>query len=202
MDKKYILFRRENIDCMENIKEKIEAVLFATGRVVTREELVETIGVKLEEINTITGELKSKYSAEDSGIVLLEVAEGMQFVSNRKYFDTVSKLVESSKKQNLSATCMEVLSIVAYNKNITKSEIEKIRGVNSDSQVSRLLEYGLIEETGRLNLPGRPASFAVTNEFLKCMGIKDISELPEFETVGVEKELDVDNIVGQEQLDI
>lgn len=187
---------------MENIKEKIEAILFATGRVVTKEEIIETLGVILDDITIAIEELKLKYSVDNSGIVLLEVAGGMQLVSNRKYFEAVSKFIESSKKQNLSATSMEVLSIVAYNKNITKSEIEKIRGVNSDSQVSRLLEYGLIEETGRLNLPGRPASFAVTNEFLKCMGIKDISELPEFETIGVENELDIDNIIGQEHLNI
>lgn len=187
---------------MENIKEKIEAVLFATGRDETKQELIEVIGSKIEEINMAVEELKLKYSVEGSGVVLLEVAGGLQLVSNNKYFDTVSKFIESSKKQNLSATSMEVLSIVAYNKNITKSEIEKIRGVNSDSQVSRLLEYGLIEETGRLNLPGRPASFAVTNEFLKCMGIKDISELPEFETIGAENQLDIDNIIGQEHLNI
>lgn len=187
---------------MENVKEKIEAILFATGRVITREELVEILEILLEDINKAVEELKLKYSLENSGIVLLEVAGGIQLVSNRKYFEVVSKFIENSKRQNLSSTSMEVLSIIAYNKNITKSEIEKIRGVNSDSQVSRLLEYGLIEETGRLNLPGRPASFAVTNEFLKCMGIDDISQLPEFEIIGAENKLDVDNIEGQEELNI
>ncbi len=187
---------------MENIKEKVEAVLFVIGRVVNKDELVEILEVNVDSIDTAVEELKTKYNEENSGVVLLEVSGGIQLVSNKRCFDIVSKFVESSKKQNLSNTCMEVLSIIAYNKNITKSEIEKIRGVNSDSQVSRLLEYGLIEETARLNLPGRPASFAVTNEFLKCMGIKDISELPEFDTVGTENELDVNNIKGQEQLDI
>lgn len=187
---------------MENIKEKIEAILFATARVITKEELSEVLGASVDDINKEIEELKMKYNTDKSGVVLVDVAGGIQFVSNKKYFDDVVKFIESSKKQNLSSTCMEVLSIIAYNKNITKSEIEKIRGVNSDSQVSRLLEYGLIEETARLNLPGRPASFATTNEFLKCMGIKDTSELPEFETIGEEKEIDVDNIVGQEKLEI
>ena len=187
---------------MDNIKDKVEAVLFATGRVVTREELIEILETKLENLNDAVEDLKTKYNVDSSGIVLLEVAGGIQLVSNRKYFDSVSKFVENSKKQNLSSTCMEVLSIVAYNKNITKSEIERVRGVNSDSQVSRLLEYGLIEETGRLNLPGRPASFTVTSEFFKCMGISDISQLPEYETFGRQNEIDVDNIKGQERLDI
>lgn len=187
---------------MDNIKERIEAVLFATGRVVTKEEIMEILSTSLEDVNVGLEELKVKYSSENSGIVLLEVAGGIQLVSNRKYFDTVSKFVENSKKQNLSSTCMEVLSIIAYNKNITKSEIERVRGVNSDSQVSRLLEYGLIEETGRLSVPGRPASFAVTSEFFKCMGISDISGLPEFETFGSENQIDAHNIKGQEKLDI
>lgn len=187
---------------MENIKNEIEAVLFATGRVITREELIDTLDIKIDDINNAIEQLKYKYNVEDSGVVLLELAGGIQLVSNRKYFNTVSKFIENSKKQNLSTTCMEVLSIVAYNKNITKSEIERVRGVNSDSQVSRLLEYGLIEETGRLSLPGRPAIFAVTNEFLKCMGISDIFELPEFETFGSENDIDRKNIKGQEKLEI
>lgn len=81
---------------------------------------------------------------------------------------------------------MEVLSIIAYNPKITKSEIEKIRGTNSDSQVSRLIEYGLIEEVGRLQLPGRPAIFSTTNEFLRCMGISSLEDLPEFDITKLE----------------
>lgn len=187
---------------MENIKEKVEAILFATGRVITREEILDIIDVSNEELEKAIEDLKNKYNQKASGIVLLEVAGGIELVSNKKCFDDVIKFVETSKKQNLSPTCMEVLSIVAYNKNITKSETEKIRGVNSDSQVSRLLEYGLIEETARLNLPGRPATFATTNEFLKCMGIKELSELPEFNEIGEEKKLDLNNIVGQEKIEL
>ncbi len=187
---------------MENIKESIEAVLFATGRIVNKVELAEVLNVDIEKINSSIEELKLKYSEDLSGIFLVELDCGIQLVSSKKQFDIVTKFVENSKKQSLSGTCMEVLSIVAYNKNITKSEIEKIRGVNSDSQVSRLLEYGLIEETGRLQLPGRPATFATTPEFLKCMGINSVSELPEFENIGANERVDTENIEGQEKLDI
>ena len=83
---------------------------------------------------------------------------------------------------------MEVLSIIAYNPKITKSEIEKIRGTNSDSQVSRLIEYGLIEEVGRLQLPGRPAIFSVTNEFFRSMGISSLEDLPEFDVTKLEED--------------
>ena len=95
----------------------------------------------------------------------------------------VSKFVENNKKENLSTSALEVLSIIAYNPKITKSEIESIRGTNSDSQVSKLIEYGLVEEVGRLKVPGRPAVFSVTNEFLKNMGINTIQDLPDFEKI-------------------
>ncbi|MNI68811.1 Segregation and condensation protein B [compost metagenome] len=100
----------------------------------------------------------------------------------------VTKFIENTKRQNLSTAALETLSIIAYNAKITKSEIESIRGVNSDYAVSRLLECGLIEEVARLNLPGRPAAYAVTSEFLKSCGIKDISELPNFEDVKIKDE--------------
>ena len=166
----------------KRLQNGIEAILFASGRVITTLELAEVLNMGIEEIEESIRSLILKYESE-SGISLVSVNGGYQLVSNKEYFDFVNKFVLNSKKESLSNTCMEVLSIVAYNPKITKSEIEKIRGVNSDSQVSRLLEYGLIEEVGRLKLPGRPAAFSVTNEFLKCMGISDVSDLPSFEDI-------------------
>jgi segregation and condensation protein B len=131
--------------------------------------------------------LKSEYSAK-KGISLVYVNGGYQLVSNKEYFDYVTKFVTNNKKQTLSNTCMEVLSIIAYNPKITKSEIESIRGVNSDSQVSKLLEYGLVYEVGRMNAPGRPAMFEVTPEFLKCMGINRVEDLPDFNNIKTEDE--------------
>lgn len=168
---------------MENLSQIIEAILFAVGRSISTKELSETLDLEILEINKAIIELEKKYDNEDLAIVLVKVNNEHQLVSNKKYFKQVSAFLENSKKDTLSTTCLEVLSIIAYNSNITKSEIENIRGVNSDSQVSRLLEYGLIEETARLKLPGRPAIFAVTNEFLKCMGINKLEELPDYDTL-------------------
>lgn len=165
---------------LNEIKNIIEAILFALGRSVEINELSETLEIEKEDIEKAMELLKEDYSKK-RGISLVYVNGGYQFVSNKSYFEYVSKFVANNKKQTLSNTCMEVLSIIAYNPKITKSEIEKIRGTNSDSQVSRLIEYGLIEEVGRLQLPGRPAIFSVTNEFLKCMGISSLEELPEID---------------------
>ncbi len=172
---------------MENITGVVEAILFAVGRSVGIKEFKEVLGVNASEIETAIKELEEKYKG-NSGISLVKFNDEYQLVSNKAYFEQVSKFVENSKKANLSTTCLEVLSIIAYNPKVTKGEIESIRGVNSDSQVSKLLEYGLIEEVGRMNAPGRPAMFAVTNEFLKCMGINKVEELPDYDNIKTEDE--------------
>lgn len=172
---------------MENITEVVEAILFAVGRSVGIKEFKEVLGVNASEIEAAIKSLEEKYKGS-SGISLVKFNDEYQLVSNKAYFEQVSKFVENSKKANLSTTCLEVLSIIAYNPKVTKGEIESIRGVNSDSQVSKLLEYGLIEEVGRMNAPGRPAMFAVTSEFLKCMGINKVEELPDYDNIKTEDE--------------
>ena len=192
---------------LNEIKNIIEAILFALGRSVEINELSETLEIEKEDIEKAMELLKEDYSKK-RGISLVYVNGGYQLVSNKSYFEYVSKFVANNKKQTLSNTCMEVLSIIAYNPKITKSEIEKIRGTNSDSQVSRLIEYGLIEEVGRLQLPGRPAIFSVTNEFLKCMGISSLEELPEIDLSRLETdeislfdEANANNVVTEENSD-
>lgn len=172
---------------MENLSCILEAILFAVGRSVSISEFKETLGVNVAKIEEALKELEEKYE-KGSGLTLIKVKDEYQIVSNKQYFEYIAKFVEHSKKENLSNTCLEVLSIIAYNPKITKGEIESIRGVNSDSQVSKLLEYGLVEEVGRMNAPGRPAMFSVTNEFLRCMGINKMEDLPDFKSIKTEDE--------------
>lgn len=159
----------------------IEAILFAVGRPVTTDELIATLECEKEEVEQVLENLGKIFSEEKSGIVLVKVKNGYQLVTNKHCYKYVSSFVGNNKKENLTPSAMEVLSIIAYNPKITKSEIEKIRGTNSDSQVSRLLEYGLVEETGRLKVAGRPAVFEVTTEFLRTMGINSVEDLPDYE---------------------
>lgn len=172
---------------MKNLENILEAILFAVGRSVSIKEFKDILGINVVDIENAIKKLEEKYN-KNGGISLVKVKDEYQLVSNKEYFEYVSKFVENSKKENLSTTCLEVLSIIAYNPKITKSEIESIRGVNSDSQVSKLLEYGLVEEVGRMQAPGRPAMFSVTNEFLKCMGINKVEELPDFDNIKTEDE--------------
>lgn len=172
---------------MENIDNVIEAVLFALGREISVEELSSTLMIDKQQVQSSITKLKEKYN-KNSGVELVKVKDMYQLVTNKDYYIQVNKFIENTKKQNLSTSALETLSIIAYNPKITKSEIESIRGVNSDFAVGKLLECGLVEEVARLNLPGRPAAYSVTNDFFKSCGIEDISDLPKFDEIRVKDE--------------
>ncbi len=172
---------------MENLDQIIEAILFALGREITTDEISKNLEIEKSKIEDSIKRLEDKYK-ENSGVVLVKVNDSYQLVTNKDYYKYVNKFVENTKKQTLSTSQLETLTIIAYNPKITKSEIEKIRGVNSDFSVSRLLECGLIEEVARLNLPGRPAAYAVTSEFLKSCGVENVESLPNFEEVRIKDE--------------
>ena len=172
---------------MENLNNTIEAILFALGREISTMELANTLDVEEADVIQAVEALKEKYNPTQ-GVTLIEVNGQYQLVTNNKYYEEVNKFVENTKRKNLSVAAQETLSIIAYNPKITKTEIENIRGVNSDFAVSRLLECGLIEEVARLNLPGRPAAYSVTNEFLRSCGIEKVEDLPDYENIKIKDE--------------
>lgn len=172
---------------MENLNNTIEAILFALGREISAMELANTLDVEEADVIQAIEALKEKYNPTQ-GVTLIEVNGQYQLVTNNKYYEEVNKFVENTKRKNLSVAAQETLSIIAYNPKITKTEIENIRGVNSDFAVSRLLECGLIEEVARLNLPGRPAAYSVTNEFLRSCGIEKVEDLPDYENIKIKDE--------------
>lgn len=158
------------------------------GRYISFKELATTLEIDKAKIESTCKEIGKKYLDEKSAINIVFFRDGVQMVTNKKYYKYVSLFVENTKKESLSPAILETLTIIAYNPKITKSDVEKIRGVNSDFAVARLLETGLIEEVARLNLPGRPAVYAVSDEFLKASGIKDVTELPDFELIKINDE--------------
>lgn len=172
---------------MKELNNIVEAIMFALGREISTEELARTLEVEEENVIEAIETLKEKYN-EEKGVKLVNVNGMVQLVTNNKYYEYVNKFVENTKRQSLSISAQETLAIIAYNPKITKTEIENIRGVNSDFAVSRLLECGLIEEVARLNLPGRPAAYSVTNEFLRSCGIEKIEDLPDYENIKIKDE--------------
>lgn len=156
----------------------IEAVLFTMGKSVPVASLAELLDLPEQKVWTILRDMQRSYKENGRGMMLLELEDSVQMCTTAEYYPYLIKLVSQPKKQVLTEAVLETLSIIAYKQPVPRSEIEKIRGVGSDHAVNRLLEFGLIEEKGRLDAPGRPILFGTTEEFLRTFGISSISDLP------------------------
>lgn len=157
----------------------IEAMLFANGKEVSSKSLMTALEISEDELKAIITLLMQKYNQEDSGIELIKVNESYQLVTKKEYYEYVYPLLDNRIKPSLSSAALETLSIIAYNPKITRSQIENIRGVGSDGTIYKLLEFELIESAGKLDAPGRPTMYQVTDNFLKMFGISSLDELPE-----------------------
>lgn len=166
---------------MEFSKEQaiIEAMLFAVGREVSVKEIMNILELGAEDIDKIILNMKTEYDARNSGIEIIKVNDNYQLCTRKEYYENIYPLFDNRAKPNISNAALETLAIIAYNPKITRSEIEAIRGVNADGTVYKLLEYDLIEDAGKLDAPGRPTMYKVTNKFMKMFGISSLEELPE-----------------------
>ena len=164
---------------INKIKSIIEAILFAAGREVTKKELILNLEISEEEIEKIIESMKEDYKKENRGIELITKKDGYQLCTKKELYDYIYPILDKRNKPNLSNASLETLAIISYNPRITRAEIEAIRGVSADACVYKLLEYGLIEEAGKTDLPGKPMSYKTTNEFLKMFGFSSLEELPE-----------------------
>ncbi len=166
---------------MEFSKEEsiIEAMLFAAGREVSVKEIMNVLEIGAEDIDKIILKMKSEYDTRNSGIEIIKVDNNYQLCTKKEYYEYIYPLFDNRAKPNISNAALETLSIIAYNPNITRSQIEAIRGVSADGTVYKLLEFDLIEEAGKLDAPGKPTMYKVTNNFMKMFGISSLEELPE-----------------------
>jgi len=169
----------DDINSSERFESVIEAVLFASGEPLALERIALIIDRPPAEVKALLGRMETRLRNARRGLLLREIAGKYQLCTRPEYSHYVSKLFEIKQKQSLSQAAYETLSIVAYNANVTRAVIEKIRGVSSDSSISKLLERNLIMEAGRANLPGRPMRYDVTDEFYRLFGFKSRSDLPD-----------------------
>lgn len=163
----------------EKIKGIIEAILFSAGRVVKVRELMSLLELNSDEIIGAIAELEQEYSSLDRGLEIVRVEDGYQLASKKEYHEYIYPMISKAAKPTLSQASLEVLSIIAYNSRATKTDVDTIRGVDSSASIYRLLEYNLIEQAGKADLPGKPMTYKVTDEFLKMFGLKSIKDLPE-----------------------
>lgn len=162
-----------------NVIAKIEAMLFAAADPVEASKIAEILEIDTEETEKMLAHLTAQYGERVSGICLVKMDHKYQLCTRTEYANEVRRLLEVRRNAPLSQAAFEVLAIVAYNQPVTRSFIEQVRGVDSSGSVTGLVEKGLIEEKGRLDLPGRPLVYGTTEHFLRCFGVSSLDELPE-----------------------
>ena len=185
----------------EKIKGIIEAILFASARIVSLDELVLSLELDKDEISKIIEEMKEEYKKDNRGIELVSINNGYTLASKKELHEYIYQIIDKRVKPNLSQAALEVLAIIAYNPRISRAEIENIRGVNSDASLYRLMEHNLVQEAGKLDLPGKPMSYEVTEEFLKKFGLntlKDLPELPKYK-VDENQQIVIDDLIKDDE---
>lgn len=167
------------MDNKNNVLARLEAMLFACGDPVEASRLADVLELDVESVTKMLSSLGDSYEERESGLRLIRIDGKYQLCTREEYGQDVRKLLEIKKNTPLSQAAFEVLAIIAYNKTVTKSFIEQIRGVDCSGSISNLVQKGLIEEKGRLDLPGRPLVYGTTDRFLRCFSISSLDELPD-----------------------
>ena len=184
---------------IQKIKEIIEAILFAAGRIVTIEELMIALELDKEQIERIIKNMQEEYKTR--GIELIKIDKGYQLCTKKEYYEYIYPILDKRAKPNLSTAALETLAIIAYNQRATRAEIEAIRGVNSDGTIYKLLDYGLIEDAGKADLPGKPTTYKTTPEFLKMFGYETLANLPELPRYKLDanRQIVIDELIEEQE---
>lgn len=176
------------MDTMEikKLQGVIEAILFTMGESVELNRIASVIEHDEETTRKIIHSMMDEYDAENRGIQIIELDNAFQMCTKKVMYEYLIRIAKQPKRYVLTDVVLETLSIIAYKQPVTKLEIEKIRGVKTDHAVNKLVEYGLVEEVGRLDAPGRPLLFGTTEEFLRRFGVQSLDELPTLDSEQIE----------------
>ena len=182
----------------EEIFGAIEAILFASGTPVEIDRIVRALELDTATVTKCIDELIEIYNAPNKGVKIIRMNKSIQMCTNKEYGTYVRKVMDMKKNTPLSQAAMEVLAVVAYNQPVTKAFVEQVRGVDCSGVIGSLCVKGLIEEKGRLELPGRPLLYGTTEHFLRCFSIENLEGLPKLpdpsdETKDEEKEENGEN---------
>ena len=187
---------------IEKIKSIIEGILFASGRQVNIKELMISLELPKDDLENIIVSMQEEYKNQNRGIEIIKVDESYQLCTKKELYEYIYPILDKRSKPNLSNAALETLSIIAYNSKITRAEIEAIRGVNVDACIYKLLEYGLIQEAGKADLPGKPMTYITTNEFLKMFGYTSLDDLPELPRYKLDEnqQIVIDDLIEDEEI--
>lgn len=176
----------------------MEAILFACGDPIDIDKLAQALNTEEENVLELSRTLQAKYNKEESGIHLLQLDRTLQFAVNPVFLAPVRTALDLRSSAPLSQAAMEVLAVIAYNQPVTKAFVEQVRGVDCSGPISGLVQKGLIEEKGRLDLPGRPLVYGTTDRFLRCFSLNSLDDLPDLPSTEEVEQIAKDN--GQTSL--
>lgn len=161
-----------------NYKAAAEAILFAAGASVEKARIAQALGISEEETEAILNSLTAEYADAQRGITIIRLRDSYQMVSCKAYAPQIRTVMDLRRNTPLSQAALEVLAVVAYNQPVTKAFVEQVRGVDCSGVIGSLTAKDLLEERGRLELPGRPLLYGTTENFLRCFNISSLEELP------------------------
>ena len=185
---------------MNNQMSIIEAVVFASGKGITKAEILEKLDITKRRLDAICEDLKEKYAPEKGGIMFVVTNDTLRFVTAPDVGEPVAEVLKPLKERELSRSLLEVMAIVAYKQPVTRLEIDDIRSANSDYAISMLLKNNLIEVVGRKDAVGRPLLYGTTEEFLVKFQLSDLSQLPSLKEVQERIKVIEDNMVRTMEL--
>lgn len=162
----------------KKLKSAAEAILFACGTPVETERIAQTLAIGTDKAEELCMQLKEEYAKRESGIRIVRLGKSFQMCTEEEYADPIRTIMDIRRNTPLSQAASEVLAVIAYNQPVTKAFVEQIRGVDCSGVVASLISRQLIEEKGRLELPGRPLVYSTTEHFLRCFNISSLDELP------------------------
>lgn len=161
-----------------NNKAAIEAILFANGDSVDATRIAQALELTEKDVHSLAQELMEEYAASGRGITIIKLDDAYQMVSSKEYAPQIRTVMDLRRNTPLSQAALEVLAVVAYNQPVTKAFVEQVRGVDCSGVIGSLTAKGLVEEKGRLELPGRPLLYGTTENFLRCFNLQRLDDLP------------------------
>lgn len=168
----------------------IEAIMFAYGEPISIDKLAEASQIDRDTTAKLVNQLERRYNVQGSGLRIIRLNNTFQVSTRPEAAPYVKAALDNYRQTPLSQAAMECLAIIAYNQPVTKGFVEQIRGIDSSSVVNTLVDRGLVEEAGRLELPGRPVAYRTTDTFLRCFGIASLADLPPLPTAEGQMSLD------------
>lgn len=182
------------------LQRAIEAILFASGERIETSRLSMALEKDQDEVRSAADALADELAFNRRGIRIIRLDDGYQMVSSTEMADIITKALETRKPPKLSSSQLETLTIIAYYQPATKAMVEQIRGVDSSYSISALLNKKLIEDAGRLNVPGRPIQYRTTPDFLRTFALNSLEDLPEIEKVSLGEPVSADNTDQQMEI--